>query len=113
MTNKRVVVVSLVLSRRAAAARSTIVLLLSSKVSRLVRVRTKATTEITTKSHYNDVVCEMQIGEGSFGIVFRGMFKRTDVVIKKTMGVDESNGRWSSNRVGWFLLFDRTHSSPT
>ena len=29
----------------------------------------EAETELTTKLHYDDVVCEKQIGEGSFGVV--------------------------------------------
>ena len=37
-----------------------------------VTVDVKAETEITSRLHYDDVVCETQIGEGSFSIVFKG-----------------------------------------
>ena len=50
----------------------------------------KAETEVTTKLHYDDVVCEKQIGEGSFGVVFKGTFRGNDVAIKKMKEVDAS-----------------------
>ena len=39
-------------------------------------------TEKTTKLNL-DVVCEKQIGEGSFGVVFKGRFELNDVAVKK------------------------------
>ena len=53
----------------------------------------QAETELTSKLHYDDIVCEKQIGEGSFGIVFKGKFRGETVAVKKMKGVgvtDES-----------------------
>ena len=40
-------------------------------------------TELTTKLHYDDITCEKQIGEGSFGVVYNGTFGANDVAVKK------------------------------
>ena len=50
----------------------------------------RAETEVSTKLHYDDVVCEKQIGEGSFGVVFKGTFMGNDVAVKKMKEVDAS-----------------------
>ena len=55
------------------------------------RVGVEFETEVSTKLHYDDVVCEKQIGEGSFGIVFKGTFQGNDVAVKKMKDVDASN----------------------
>ena len=55
-----------------------------------IPVGIKAETELTTTLHYDDIVCEKQIGEGSFGIVFKGTFRGNDVAIKKMKDVDAS-----------------------
>ena len=39
-------------------------------------------TEVTTKLHYDDVICEKQIGEGGFGVVYKGTFWGNDVAVK-------------------------------
>ena len=48
-----------------------------------VYVGFKAVTDVTTKLHYDDIVCEKKIGEGSFGIVFKGIFRGHEVAVKK------------------------------
>ena len=40
-------------------------------------------TELMTKLHYDDVLCDKQIGEGSFGVVFKGTFRGNEVAVKK------------------------------
>ena len=52
--------------------------------------RLKVETEQTSKLHYDDVACEKQIGEGSFGVVFKGTFRGNDVAIKKMKEVGVS-----------------------
>ena len=47
-------------------------------------------TELTTKLHYDDVLCETQTGERSFGIIYNGKFRGNDVVVKKMKEVDGS-----------------------
>ena len=47
-------------------------------------------TELTTKLHFDDIICEKQIGEGSFGVVFKGTFRGNDVAVKKMKEVDTS-----------------------
>ena len=37
--------------------------------------------------HYDDIVCEKQIGDWSFGVVFKGSFRLNDVAIKKMKDV--------------------------
>ena len=39
-------------------------------------------TEMTTKLHCDDIVCEKQIGEWSFGVVYKGTFRGNDVAVK-------------------------------
>ena len=47
-------------------------------------------TGVSTKLHYDDVYCEKQIGEGSFGVVFNGLFCENIVDVKtEEIGVDE------------------------
>ena len=53
-------------------------------------VGVKAETELTTKLHYDDIICDKQIGEGSFGIVFKGTFHGNDVAVKKMKEVGVS-----------------------
>ena len=55
-----------------------------------IPVCVKAETEVTTRLHYDDVICEKQIGEGSFGVVFIGTFRGDCVAIKKMKDVDAS-----------------------
>ena len=55
-----------------------------------VSIGIKAETEVTTKLHYNDVMCEKQIGEGSFGVVFLGTFRGNAVAVKRMKEVDAS-----------------------
>lgn len=50
----------------------------------------KAETELTTKLYYDDIVCETQIGEGSFGVVFKGRFRDNVVAVKKMKEVGAS-----------------------
>ena len=47
-----------------------------------VPLAVRAETEVTTRLHYRDVTGEQKIGEGSFGVVFKGTFHGNDVVIK-------------------------------
>ena len=55
-----------------------------------VSVWIKAATEVSTKLHYDDIACETQIGEGSFGVVFKGTFRGEDVAVKKMKEVGAS-----------------------
>ena len=59
------------------------------------RVCVDLETEMTTVLHYNDVVCETQIGEGSFGVVFRGTFQGSEVAVKKMKEVGLHNDAMS------------------
>ena len=61
------------------------------KESATVPVGVKAVTEVSTKLHYGDVACEAQVGEGSFGVVFKGTFRGNDVAVKKMKDVDASD----------------------
>ena len=56
------------------------------------RVGVALETELSTRLHYDDVAAEKQIGEGSFGVVFKGTFHGQDVAIKKMKEVDASAG---------------------
>ena len=47
----------------------------------------KAETEVTTRLHSDDIICEKQIGEGSFGVVFKGSFHGNDVAINRMKGI--------------------------
>ena len=43
-----------------------------------------------TRLHYNDVVCEKQIGEGSFGVVSKVKFEGKNVAVKKMKEIGAS-----------------------
>ena len=47
-------------------------------------------TALSSRLHDTFVVAEKQIGEGSFGVVFRGTFRGQDAAIKKMKEVDAS-----------------------
>jgi len=50
-------------------------------------------TELKTTLHFEDISKEKQIGEGSFGVVFRGKFRGEDVAVKqmKEVGASEES----------------------
>ena len=52
------------------------------------RVGLNFKTELTTKLHCDDIVCEKEIGEGSFGVVYKGKFAGNDVAVKRMKEVD-------------------------
>ena len=52
-----------------------------------IPIGVKAETEMTTILHYDDIACEKQIGEGSFGVVFKGTFRGDVVEVKKMKDV--------------------------
>ena len=61
----------------------------TNKTSR-VKIEITAATELTAKLYYDDITMDRQIGEGSFGVVFKGVFRGDDVAVKMLKGVDVS-----------------------
>ena len=52
-------------------------------ITQTKRVEICFETELTTKIHYDDVVCQEQVGRGSFGVVFKGTFLDNTVALRK------------------------------
>ena len=55
-----------------------------------VPIGVKAVTEVSTKLHFDDIVCDKEIGEGSFGVVYKWSFLSDVVAVKRMKEVGTS-----------------------
>ena len=62
-------------------------MVLGNHLSRQATMQVSGTPVLSSKLHYFDVEYEKQIGEGSFGILFKGTFRGNDVALKKMKDV--------------------------
>ncbi|ELP92420.1 protein serine/threonine kinase, putative [Entamoeba invadens IP1] len=54
-------------------------------------IRIRASTKISTKIDPDELIEEKKLGEGSFGVVFKGKYRENDVAIKRMKQVDGSH----------------------